>query len=48
VTSVTCHISISLDGERDADSEVVAEVAQDVGAYTMGRKMFGGGALGAT
>jgi dihydrofolate reductase len=30
-------------GERDADSEVVAEVVQNVGAYIMGRKMFGGG-----
>ena len=30
-------------GERSADSEVVDEVVQDVGAYIMGRKMFGGG-----
>src|SRR5213078_5349466 len=82
MNSVTCHISISLDGfvagpnqsvenpigeggmrlhqwlfatdswrrqqgldggERSADSEVVEEVVQDVGAYIMGRKMFGGG-----
>ena len=80
--SVTCHISISLDGfvagpnqgienpigeggmrlhewafktsswreqhgadggERNADAEVVDEVVQGVGAYIMGRKMFGGG-----
>jgi dihydrofolate reductase len=82
MNSITCHISISLDGfvagpnqslenpigeggmrlhewafktfswrqqqgleggERRADSEVVDEVVQDVGAYIMGRKMFGGG-----
>jgi dihydrofolate reductase len=82
MNSVTCHISISLDGfvagrnqslespigdggmrlhqwafktaswrqqqgltggERDADSEVVDDVVQDIGAYVMGRKMFGGG-----
>jgi dihydrofolate reductase len=82
MSSVTCHISISLDGlvagpnqslenpigeggmrlhqwvfetagwreqhgldggARTADSEVVDEVVQDVGAYIMGRKMFGGG-----
>jgi dihydrofolate reductase len=82
MNSVTCHISMSLDGfvagpnqsldnpigeggmrlhewifvtdswraqhgegggERSADSEVVEEVVQDVGAYIMGRKMFGGG-----
>jgi dihydrofolate reductase len=30
-------------GERNADSEVVDEVVQNVGAYIMGRKMFGGG-----
>jgi dihydrofolate reductase len=81
--SVTCHISISLDGfvagpdqsldnpigvggmrlhewvfetdswranhgmsggERTADSEVVDEVVHGVGAYIMGRNMFGGGA----
>jgi dihydrofolate reductase len=30
-------------GERNADSEVVDEVSQGVGAYIMGRKMFGGG-----
>ena len=30
-------------GERNADSEVIAEVSQDIGAYVMGRKMFGGG-----
>jgi dihydrofolate reductase len=30
-------------GERSADSEVVDEVFQGVGAYIMGRKMFGGG-----
>jgi dihydrofolate reductase len=80
--SVTCHISISLDGfvagpnqsvenpigeggmrlhewvfptdswrkqqglgggDRSADAEVVDEVVQDIGAYIMGRKMFGGG-----
>ena len=80
--SVTCHISISLDGfvagpnqsvdnpigeggmrlhqwvfatdswreqhgleggERNADAEVVDEVVRGVGAYIMGRKMFGGG-----
>src|SRR5205823_5598680 len=80
--SVTCHISISLDGfvagpnqsvenpigeggmrlhewvfptdswrrqhgldggERTADSAVVDKVVQGVGAYVMGRKMFGGG-----
>jgi dihydrofolate reductase len=82
VGSVTCHISISLDGfvagpnqsvdnpigeggmrlhqwvfatdswreqhgleggERNADAEVVDEVVRGVGAYIMGRKMFGGG-----
>jgi len=31
-------------GERSADSEVIDEVFQGVGAYIMGRKMFGGGA----
>jgi dihydrofolate reductase len=80
--SVTCHISISLDGyvagpnqslenpigeggmrlhewvfatqswrgqhgesggERSADSDVVDEVVRGVGAYIMGRRMFGGG-----
>jgi dihydrofolate reductase len=30
-------------GERSVDSEVADEVAQNVGAYVMGRKMFGGG-----
>ena len=30
-------------GERTADSEVVDEVVENVGAYIMGRKMFGGG-----
>jgi dihydrofolate reductase len=30
-------------GERNADSEVVEEVFEGVGAYIMGRKMFGGG-----
>jgi dihydrofolate reductase len=30
-------------GERNADSEVVDEVVENVGAYIMGRKMFGGG-----
>jgi len=30
-------------GERGADAEVVDEVVQGVGAYIMGRKMFGGG-----
>jgi len=82
MSSVTCHISMSLDGfvagpdqsvenpigqggmrlhewvfetaswreqqgleggERTADSEVADEVVRDVGAYIMGRKMFGGG-----
>jgi dihydrofolate reductase len=82
MSSVTCHISVSLDGfvagpnqsidnpigeggmrlhewvfatdtwrrqhgmeggERNADSEVVEEVVEGVGAYIMGRKMFGGG-----
>jgi dihydrofolate reductase len=82
MTSVTCNISISLDGfvagpnqsienplgeggmrlhqwvfetaswreqqgleggPRTADSEVAGEVVRDVGAYIMGRKMFGGG-----
>jgi len=82
MSSVTCHISISLDGfvagpnqsienpigeggmrlhqwvfetaswreqhgleavARTADSEVLDEVVQNVGAYVMGRKMFGGG-----
>ena len=81
MNSVTCHISMSLDGyvagpnqsnddplgeggerlhqwafategwqathgreggERNADSKVVEEVVQDVGAYIMGRKMFAG------
>jgi dihydrofolate reductase len=30
-------------GERNADSDVVDEVAKNIGAYIMGRKMFGGG-----
>ena len=30
-------------GARTADSEVADEVVRDVGAYIMGRKMFGGG-----
>jgi dihydrofolate reductase len=30
-------------GEHNADSEVVAEAMQGIGAYIMGRKMFGGG-----
>src|SRR5712692_10760855 len=30
-------------GEEGADSEVVDEVVQGIGAYIMGRKMFGGG-----
>jgi len=30
-------------GARNADSEVLDEVVQNVGAYIMGRKMFGGG-----
>ncbi|HYI21955.1 MAG TPA: dihydrofolate reductase family protein [Candidatus Limnocylindrales bacterium] len=30
-------------GERNADAEVAAEVTQGIGAYIMGRKMFGGG-----
>jgi len=30
-------------GERGADSEVIDEVFEGVGAYIMGRKMFGGG-----
>jgi dihydrofolate reductase len=82
MSSITCHISVSLDGfvagpnqssedpigeggmrlhewvfatdswrrqhgldggERTADSDVVDEVVHGVGAYVMGRKMFGGG-----
>jgi dihydrofolate reductase len=31
------------DGEQSADSEVIDEVVQGVGAYIMGRNMFGGG-----
>jgi hypothetical protein len=30
-------------GEQNADAEVVDDVVRDVGAYIMGRKMFGGG-----
>jgi dihydrofolate reductase len=30
-------------GERNRDAEVVREVVEGVGAYIMGRKMFGGG-----
>ena len=30
-------------GEHNADAEVIADVTQNVGAYIMGRKMFGGG-----
>jgi len=30
-------------GARSADSEVIDEVSRNVGAYIMGRKMFGGG-----
>jgi dihydrofolate reductase len=30
-------------GERSVDSDVADEVVQNVGAYIMGRKMFGGG-----
>jgi len=83
MTSITCQISVSLDGfvagpnqgpenpigeggmrlhqwlfateswrkqhnraggERNADAEVIDEVVKDVGAYVMGRNMFGGGA----
>jgi dihydrofolate reductase len=31
-------------GERNADAEVIADAVTGVGAYIMGRKMFGGGA----
>jgi dihydrofolate reductase len=31
------------DGERNADSEVIDETTENVGAYIMGREMFGGG-----
>jgi dihydrofolate reductase len=31
-------------GERSVDSEVAAEVMQGIGAFVMGRRMFGGGA----
>jgi dihydrofolate reductase len=30
-------------GEDNADSQVIAEATQGIGAYLMGRKMFGGG-----
>jgi dihydrofolate reductase len=30
-------------GERDSDSEVIDELFEGIGAYVMGRKMFGGG-----
>ena len=30
-------------GVRNADSEVLDEAVENVGAYIMGRKMFGGG-----
>jgi len=30
-------------GEQSADAEVIEEVTQGIGAYIMGRKMFGGG-----
>jgi dihydrofolate reductase len=30
-------------GEHSVDSEVIEEVSQGIGAYIMGRKMFGGG-----
>jgi dihydrofolate reductase len=30
-------------GERNADSEVVESVTRNIGAYIMGRRMFGGG-----
>jgi dihydrofolate reductase len=30
-------------GDRTADSEVIEEVTEGVGAYVLGRKMFGGG-----
>jgi dihydrofolate reductase len=30
-------------GERNVDSEVIDDVVQGVGAYVMGRRMFGGG-----
>jgi len=30
-------------GERNADAEVAAELMQGIGAYIMGRRMFGGG-----
>jgi dihydrofolate reductase len=30
-------------GEHNADAEVVEEVVENVGAYVMGRRMFGGG-----
>ncbi|WP_231640164.1 dihydrofolate reductase family protein [Micromonospora sp. NRRL B-16802] len=31
-------------GERNIDAEVVDEMTRDIGAYIMGRRMFGGGA----
>jgi dihydrofolate reductase len=73
MSSVTCHISMSLDGfvagpnqslenplgeggerlhewafptdsrREPADADVVEEVTRTVGAYVMGRRMFGGG-----
>lgn len=30
-------------GERNADNDVIEEMTRDVGAYVMGRRMFGGG-----
>lgn len=30
-------------GERNADNDVIEELTRDVGAYVMGRRMFGGG-----
>ncbi|WP_245718692.1 dihydrofolate reductase family protein [Micromonospora rhizosphaerae] len=30
-------------GERNADADVVDEMTRDIGAYVMGRRMFGGG-----
>lgn len=30
-------------GERNPDAEVAAEVSEGIGAYIMGRNMFGGG-----
>src|SRR5881409_3792689 len=48
MSNVTCQISISLDGyvagpNQSLENPIVERVMRGIGAYIMGRKMFGGG-----